>query len=132
LYRHFPHRDALLEAVYSAEVEKLAAALSAEFAHTMPSYWNNCEPMLLFVDYIATTTHQLLHEYAGGGPAKCMKLSRAQIYRSDANATRGRAIKNVESAETSTHSIYCGPLTRLQCFVRTGRRAKRQEPRGYP
>src|SRR5258707_8110934 len=35
LYRHFPTRDALLEAVYRSEVEKLAAA-EREFAATMP------------------------------------------------------------------------------------------------
>src|ERR1700693_4736200 len=34
LYRHFPTRDALLEAVYRTEVEKLAAA-ERKFAETM-------------------------------------------------------------------------------------------------
>lgn len=35
LYRHFPTREALLEAVYRTEVEKLAAA-ERKFAETMP------------------------------------------------------------------------------------------------
>src|ERR1700692_1203724 len=35
LYRHFPTRDALLEAVYRTEVEKLAGA-EREFAKAMP------------------------------------------------------------------------------------------------
>ena len=35
LYRHFTTRDALLEAVYRTEVEKLAAA-EPKFAQTMP------------------------------------------------------------------------------------------------
>src|SRR5690349_7754934 len=35
LYRHFPTREALLEAVYRSEVEKLAAA-QQEFARTLP------------------------------------------------------------------------------------------------
>ena len=35
LYRHFPTRDALIEAVYRSEVEKLAAA-ERRFAETMP------------------------------------------------------------------------------------------------
>jgi AcrR family transcriptional regulator len=35
LYRHFPTRDALIEAVYRSEVEKLAAA-ERKFAETMP------------------------------------------------------------------------------------------------
>jgi AcrR family transcriptional regulator len=53
LYRHFPTRDALLEAVYRTEVEKLAAAES-EFARTMPPVEALRAWMWLFVDYIAT------------------------------------------------------------------------------
>jgi AcrR family transcriptional regulator len=53
LYRHFPTRDALLEAVYRTEVEKLAAA-EGEFAKTMPPVEALRAWMLLFVDYIAT------------------------------------------------------------------------------
>lgn len=53
LYRHFPTRDALLEAVYSAEVEKLAAAAKALSAEHPPLQalraW-----LLLFIDYLAT------------------------------------------------------------------------------
>ena len=52
LYRHFPTRDALLEAVYRTEVEKLAA--ERKFAQTMPSIEALRAWMLLFVDYIAT------------------------------------------------------------------------------
>ncbi len=53
LYRHFPTRDALLEAVYQAEVDKLAAA-AAGLARTMPPLPALRAWMLLFVDYIAT------------------------------------------------------------------------------
>jgi AcrR family transcriptional regulator len=53
LYRHFPTRDALLEAVYSTEVEKLAAA-ERKFAEAMPPIEALQAWMLLFVDYIAT------------------------------------------------------------------------------
>src|ERR1700728_2497040 len=35
LYRHFPTRDALIEAVYRTEVEKLAAA-EGKFAESLP------------------------------------------------------------------------------------------------
>jgi AcrR family transcriptional regulator len=52
LYRHFPTRDALLEAVYRTEVEKLAAA-EDEFAKTMLPVEALRAWMLLFVDYIA-------------------------------------------------------------------------------
>ncbi len=53
LYRHFPTREALIEAVYRAEVERLAAAatrLSQEHAPLEALR----EWMRLFVDYIGT------------------------------------------------------------------------------
>ena len=53
LYRHFPTRDELLEAVYRTEVEKLAAA-ERKFAETMLPIEALRAWMLLFVDYIAT------------------------------------------------------------------------------
>src|SRR5579871_1953137 len=53
LYRHFPSRDQLLEAVYRTEVEKLAAA-EQKFAETMPPIEALRAWMFLFVDYIAT------------------------------------------------------------------------------
>src|ERR1700750_3295087 len=49
LYRHFPTRDALLEAVYRTEVEKLGAA-EREFAESMPPVEALRAWMLLFVD----------------------------------------------------------------------------------
>jgi len=51
--RHFPSREALIEAVYRTEVEKLAAA-ERSFAETMPPIEALRAWMLLFVDYIAT------------------------------------------------------------------------------
>src|SRR5260221_2517321 len=52
LYRHFPTRDILLEAVYRSEVEKLAAA-ERKFAAAMPPVEDLRAWMLLFIDYIA-------------------------------------------------------------------------------
>jgi len=52
LYRHFPNRDALIEAVYQGEVEKLAAS-ARQYAKTMPPVEALRRWMLLFVDYIA-------------------------------------------------------------------------------
>src|ERR1035438_4564844 len=49
LYRHFPTRDDLLEAVYRTEVEKLAAA-ERKFAETLPPIEALRAWMLLFVD----------------------------------------------------------------------------------
>lgn len=53
LYRHFPTRDALIEAVNRTEVEKLAAA-ERKFAGSMPPIEALRAWMLLFVDHIAT------------------------------------------------------------------------------
>jgi AcrR family transcriptional regulator len=52
LYRHFPTRDALIEAVYRSEVEKMAAA-GRKFAETMTPVEALRAWMLLFVDHIA-------------------------------------------------------------------------------
>ena len=52
LYRHFPTRDALIEAVYRSEVEKLAAA-GRSFAATMPPLDALRAWMLLFIDHVA-------------------------------------------------------------------------------
>jgi AcrR family transcriptional regulator len=52
LYRHFPTRDSLLEAVYRTEVEKLAMA-EKQLTETLPPIEALRAWMLLFVDYIA-------------------------------------------------------------------------------
>jgi AcrR family transcriptional regulator len=52
LYRHFPTRDALIEAVYRSEVEKLAAA-GPRFAATLPPLEALRAWMLLFIDHVA-------------------------------------------------------------------------------
>ena len=53
LYRHFPTRDALIEAVYRAEVEALATA-ATRLLQERPPLDALREWMRLFVDYIAT------------------------------------------------------------------------------
>ncbi len=53
LYRHFPTRGALLEAVYRTEVEKLAVA-QQDYASTLAPAEALRAWMLHFVDYIAT------------------------------------------------------------------------------
>ncbi len=52
LYRHFPTRDSLLEAVYRSEVEKLASA-EQQLTATLPPVEALKAWMLLFVDYVA-------------------------------------------------------------------------------
>ncbi len=79
LYRHFPTRDALIEAVYRTEVEKLAAA-ERKFAETMAPIEALRAWMLLFVDYIAAKQiiAPALNTFVGG-PSKLYEGSRAQI-----------------------------------------------------
>jgi AcrR family transcriptional regulator len=79
LYRHFPTRDALIEAVYRTEVEKLAAA-ERRFAAAMSPIEALRAWMLLFVDYIATKQiiASALNAYVGGS-SKLYEGSRAQI-----------------------------------------------------
>jgi AcrR family transcriptional regulator len=93
LYRHFPSREALIEAVYRTEVAKLAAA-ERNFAETMPPIDALRAWMLLFVDYIATkkiiapALNALL-----GGHSKVFEASYNQVW--DAiRALVKRAIKS--------------------------------------
>src|SRR5258708_570762 len=53
LYRHFPTRDAIVEAVYRREVEQLAGSASRLLGSLSPGEALR-EWMRLFVDYIAT------------------------------------------------------------------------------
>lgn len=79
LYRHFPTREALLEAVYRTEVEKLAAA-EREFARTRPPIEALRAWMLLFVDYIAAK--QIIAPALNtmvGGPSKVFQATSVQV-----------------------------------------------------
>ena len=93
LYRHFPTRDALIEAVYRTEVEKLAA-VERRFAEAMPPIEALRAWMLLFVDYIATKQiiAPALNAYVGGA-SKLYEGSRAQIQEA-IGALVKRAIKS--------------------------------------
>jgi AcrR family transcriptional regulator len=93
LYRHFPTRDALLEAVYRTEVEKLAAA-ERKFAETMPPIEALRAWMLLFVDYIAAK--QIIAPALNtlvGGPSKVFVACGDQI-KGAINALVKRAIES--------------------------------------
>jgi AcrR family transcriptional regulator len=93
LYRHFPDRDALIEAVYRTEVEKLAEA-ERRFAEAMPPLEALRAWMLLFVDHIAAKQiiAPALNTFAGG-PAKLYEGSRGQIQEA-IDALVKRAIKS--------------------------------------
>jgi AcrR family transcriptional regulator len=79
LYRHFPTRDALIEAVYRAEVEKLAAAAD-DFSQAMPPLEALRAWMLLFVDYMAAKLiiAPALNTVVGGA-SRLYEGSRGQI-----------------------------------------------------
>lgn len=79
LYRHFPTRDALIEAVYRSEVEKLAAA-ERTFAETLPPVEALRAWMLLFVDHIAAKhiIAPALNSVAGGA-SKLYEGARGQV-----------------------------------------------------
>lgn len=53
LYRHFPTRESLLEAVYSAEVDKLAEA-AEKFGRELPPVDALRAWLYLFIDHLAT------------------------------------------------------------------------------
>ena len=93
LYRHFPTRDALVEAVYRSEVEKLAAA-EQRFSRSMPPVEALRAWMLLFVDYIAAK-HLIAPALNTlvGGPSKLYDGSRGQI-KGAIDALVERAIKS--------------------------------------
>jgi len=93
LYRHFPTRDALLEAVYRSEVEKLAAA-EGEFARRLPPVEALRAWMLLFIDYIAAK--QIIAPALNtmvGGPSKLFAAS-GDLIKGAIQALVGRAIES--------------------------------------
>jgi AcrR family transcriptional regulator len=93
LYRHFPTRESLLEAVYRTEVEKLAAA-ERKFAETLPPVEALRAWMLLFVDHIAAK--QIIAPALNalvGDPKKVFEASYAQIWEA-IRALVKRAIKS--------------------------------------
>lgn len=93
LYRHFPTRDALIQAVYRTEVEKLAAA-ARRFAESMPPIEALRAWMLSFIDHIAAKQiiAPALNTLAGG-PSKLYEGSRGKIQEAN-DALVKRAIKS--------------------------------------
>jgi AcrR family transcriptional regulator len=93
LYRHFPTRDALIEAVYRTEVEKLAAA-ERKFTEAMSPIEALRAWMLLFVDYIEAKhiIAPALNAFVGGA-SRLFEDSRAQI-QGAIDALVKRAIKS--------------------------------------
>jgi AcrR family transcriptional regulator len=93
LYRHFPTREELLQAVYRSEMEKLAAA-EGNFAQSMPPIEALRAWLLLFVDAIETKhiIAPVLNTLIGD-PKKMFAASYAQTHEA-IRALVKRAIKS--------------------------------------
>lgn len=80
LYRHFPNRDALIEAVYRSEVERLAAA-EQRFAASMAPVGALRAWMLLFIDHVSEKRLIIpAMETVAGGSARLIEGSRGLIH----------------------------------------------------
>jgi AcrR family transcriptional regulator len=80
LYRHFPTRDDLIEAVYRSEVEKLAAA-EHRFAAAMPPLAALRAWMLLLIDHISAKKLILpAMDSVAGGSMRLIESSRSLIH----------------------------------------------------
>ncbi len=80
LYRHFPTREALIEAVFHTEVSKLAGA-GTLLQRTMPPLDALRSWMLLFVDYVADKLLILpALDTVSGGSARLIEGSRGPVH----------------------------------------------------
>jgi AcrR family transcriptional regulator len=80
LYRHFSTREALIEAVYRSEVEKLAAA-EQRLAATMPPLKALRAWMLLFIDHVAEKKLIIpAMDTVAGGSMRLIEGSRSLIH----------------------------------------------------
>lgn len=80
LYRHFPTREDLIEAVYRSEVEKLAAA-EQRFAASMAPLEALRAWMLLFIDHVVSKTLIIpAMNTVAGGSARLMEGARSLIH----------------------------------------------------
>jgi len=96
LYRHFPTRDALVEALYLSEIEKLAAA-ERELAESAPPVEALRAWLLLFVDMMETklVLRDALNAIVGGT---------AQLYAASGEMLR-QAIDNLTARAIASGDI---------------------------
>lgn len=80
LYRHFPTRDVLIEAVFRSQVEKLAAA-GQRYADTMQPLVALRAWMVVFIDYVAGKMLILpAMDTVPGGSTRMIEGSRGPIH----------------------------------------------------
>jgi len=95
LYRHFPTRDALIEAVYLTEVQKLAAA-ERELAASEPPVEALRQWMLHFVDFMATKSAMREALSATVSGTEALYATSTELIRSAMNGLVERAVKSGE------------------------------------
>ncbi len=78
LYRHFPSREAVVEAVYRREVEQLADAVP-QLLETSPAGEALHRWMHLFIDYIATKRLIAPSLAAAGGRSSALYATSAEL-----------------------------------------------------
>ncbi|MBV9274016.1 MAG: TetR/AcrR family transcriptional regulator [Verrucomicrobia bacterium] len=95
LYRHFPTRDSLIEAVFRDEVEKLSAS-AERFAETLPPIEALRAWMLLFTEHIASKriVAPVLKTYSGG-PERLYEGARGHLLGAMEHLVR-RAVQSQE------------------------------------
>jgi AcrR family transcriptional regulator len=95
LYRHFPTRDALIEAVFRSQVEKLIAA-GEHYAATMGALDALRAWMLKFIDYVVGKLLILpAMNTVPGGSARLIEGTRGEIH----STFQGLVQRAVESGE---------------------------------
>jgi AcrR family transcriptional regulator len=113
LYRHFPTRDALIEAVYRNETEQLVAA-ATRLAETHPPITALRQWLLLFVDYMATKhgMYEALNSIVGG-TSDLYSASTAQVKQ----AIAGLIDRAVASGEIRLNLDPLDPLDLLHALA---------------
>ena len=113
LYRHFPTRDALIEAVYRNETEQLVAA-ATRLAETHPPITALRQWLLLFVDYMATKhgMYEALNSIVGG-TSDLYSASTAQVKQ----AIAGLIDRAVASGEIRLNLDPLDPLDLLRALA---------------
>ena len=106
LYRHFPTRDALIEAVFRNHVEKLTAA-GERYAATMKPLFEVSAWMLKFIDYIVGKLLILpAMETVPGGSNRLIEGTRGAIHGTFAKLVQ-RAVQSVElRADTNADDLF--------------------------
>jgi AcrR family transcriptional regulator len=101
LYRHFPTRDSLIEAVYRSEVEKLAAA-EQRFAATMPPIEALRAWMLLFIEHVSGKKLIMpAMDTVIGGSTRLIEGSRSLVHAAFVTAVKRAIVSGDLCADTN-------------------------------